>query len=141
MAVTHQWKWKRSAQVAGGRPATVKMTNGATALGKTYTPVILTSNLIVTPGAAGAVWGVAIPSAAISATKVPVIVSPDVFEVHCSGALALGAAVMIAADGGVLALTGTAALCCGTIVDFAVTDGKGHIQAKFVPSSYQQAGA
>lgn len=135
MAVTYQWKWIRGAK------QTHYFDNAATALGKTYTPVKVASNVLAVPTDACAVWGVAIPSAAASAKKVPVIVSNDIFEVQATGDLGLGASVMVNADGGVSALSGTAALECGVVVDYnPASDGIAHIQAKFVPQNTQATG-
>lgn len=141
MANTHRWKWIQSGS-GSGAAGTVKATNGAAALGTTYAPVVMTSNLLVTPAADGAaVWGVAIPKAAVSDTNVPVIVSNDIFEVKVTGDLNIGDAVMIGMNGGVLALAGTGAVACGTVVNYnPASDGIAHIKAKLAPNNTQQAG-
>lgn len=142
MATTYRWKWIRGGS-GNGSPGIVTAKNGTAALGTTYAPVVMTSNLLVCPAADGAaVWGVALPAAAASANDVPVIVSNDIFEVQTTGDLGIGDAVMVGMNGGVLALSGTGAVACGTVVDYnPASGGIAHIKAKFAPNNTQQSGS
>ncbi len=127
MALSYQWKWLR------GQNLTAKFNMGTTALGETYGPVIISSNLLELPTAGAELLGVVPSSAAASATGVPVIISDDVFEVQVKAEvdLALGDAVAIEADGSVDA-AGTGESVCGHIVDYApATGGIAHVKASF----------
>jgi hypothetical protein len=127
MAATYPWKWLR------GEKLTVKFDNAATALGITYSPVLVSSNLIGVPTQGCELLGVAIPSAAASETYVPIIVSDDVFEVQVKSGtnLGLGDKVQVEADGSVDAL-GAANNCAGAVVDYnPAASGIAHIKATF----------
>jgi len=52
MAATYQWKWLR------GQKQTAKFNNNTTALGITYSPVGLSSNLIAVPSVGTQLLGV-----------------------------------------------------------------------------------
>lgn len=127
MALSYQWKWLR------GQKLTARFSNGSDALGETYGPVILSSNLIGLPTAGVELLGVVPQSATASETNVPVIISNDIFEVQVKSgaALALGDPVAIEADGSVDVL-GAAESCVGYVVDYdPATSGIAHIQANF----------
>jgi len=139
MAATYQWKPVRGHNEPG---ATVKATNGSTALGITFSPVQITSNVLAVPTEGCALYGVAIPSAGASAEDVPVIVADAVYEVQTTGNLNVDDKVMLAADGGVLALAGTDCLECGVIVDYnPASAGIAHCRAKCTPNDGQSAGS
>ena len=113
-----QWKWQE------GQFLTVKMDNVSAACSDTFVPVGLTSNLMVEPqSAASSVFGVMVNKAGVSvlatdANDPPVvIVSEDIFEVRCTGNLALGEQVQVRADNSVETYT-TADLACGTVVNY-----------------------
>lgn len=134
MALSYQWKWLR------GQKLTAKFDCGTTALGETFGPVILSSNLVELPTAGVELLGVVPESAAASATGVPVIISNDIFEVQVKTGvnLALGDPVAIEADGSVDAL-GAAESCVGYVVDYdPATAGIAHIQANFTALAASQ---
>lgn len=125
MAVTYPWKWLR------GQKLTVKIDNAATALGMTFSPVKLSSNLVAVPTQGCELLGVAIPSAAASEASVPVIVSNDVYEVQVKSGtnLGLGDPVQLEADGSVDTLVATNT-CVGCVVDYnPAASGVAHILA------------
>ncbi len=116
---TYQWKFLR------GNPLTVKMDNVSVACTNTYVPVGLTSNLMVEPqSAASSVFGVMVNQAGASvlatdANDPPVVlVSEDaIYEVRCTGDLALGDQVQVTADNNVEPYI-SADLACGVVVDY-----------------------
>lgn len=127
MALSYQWKWLR------GQNLTAKFNMGTTALGETYGPVIISSNLLELPTAGAELLGVVPSSAAASATGVPVIISDDVFEVQVKAEvdLALGDAVAIEADGSVDAAADGESVC-GHVVDYTpASGGIAHVKASF----------
>lgn len=127
MALSYQWKWQR------GQRLTAKFNNGTTALGETFAPVILSSNLLELPTAGAELLGVVEANAGASETGVAVIVSDDIFEVQVkTGAnLALGDAVAAEADGSVDA-AGAGESVCGHVVDYdPASGGIAHIKASF----------
>lgn len=127
MALSYQWKWLR------GQNLTAKFNMGTTALGETYGPVIISSNLLELPTAGAELLGVVPSSAAASATGVPVIISDDVFEVQVKANvdLALGDAVAIEADGSVDAAADGESVC-GHVVDYnPASGGIAHVKASF----------
>jgi hypothetical protein len=127
MALSYQWKWLR------GQNLTAKFNMGTTALGETYGPVIISSNLLELPTAGAELLGVVPSSAAASATGVPVIISDDVFEVQVKAevTLALGDAVAIEADGSVDAAADGESVC-GHVVDYTpASGGIAHVKASF----------
>ena len=127
MALSYQWKWLR------GQNLTAKFNMGTTALGETYGPVIISSNLLELPTAGAELLGVVPSSAAASATGVPVIISDDVFEVQVKAevTLALGDAVSIEADGSVDAAADGESVC-GHVVDYTpASGGIAHVKASF----------
>lgn len=127
MALSYQWKWLR------GQNLTAKFNMGTTAMGRTYGPVIISSNLLELPTAGAELLGVVPSSAAASATGVPVIISDDVFEVQVKAEvdLALGDAVAIEADGSVDA-AGAGESVCGHVVDYdPASGGIAHVKASF----------
>lgn len=127
MALSYQWKWLR------GQNLTAKFNMGTTALGETYGPVIISSNLLELPTAGAELLGVVPSSAAASATGVPVIISDDVFEVQVKAEvdLALGDAVAIEADGSVDAAADGESVC-GHVVDYdPASGGIAHVKASF----------
>lgn len=134
MALSYQWKWLR------GQKLTAKFDCGTTALGETFGPVILSSNIVELPTAGVELLGVVPASAAASATGVPVIISNDIFEVQVKTGvnLALGDPVAIEADGSVDAL-GAAESCVGYVVDYdPAAGGIAHIQANFTALAASQ---
>ena len=127
MALSYQWKWLR------GQNLTAKFNMGTTAMGETYGPVIISSNLLELPTAGAELLGVVPSSAAASATGVPVIISDDVFEVQVKAKvdLALGDAVAIEADGSVDAAADGESVC-GHVVDYdPASGGIAHVKASF----------
>lgn len=127
MALSYQWKWQR------GQRLTAKFNNGTTALGETFAPVILSSNLLELPTAGAELLGVVEANAGASGTGLAVIISDDIFEVQIKAEvdLALGDAVAVEADGSVDA-AGAGESVCGHVVDYdPATGGIAHIKASF----------
>ncbi len=127
MALSYQWKWQR------GQRLTAKFNNGTTALGETFAPVILSSNLLELPTAGAELLGVVEANAGASETGLAVIISDDIFEVQIKAEvdLALGDAVAVEADGSVDA-AGAGESVCGHVVDYdPATGGIAHIKASF----------
>lgn len=127
MALSYQWKWQR------GQRLTAKFNNGTTALGETFAPVILSSNLLELPTAGAELLGVVEANAGASETGLAVIVSDDIFQVQVKTGvnLALGDAVAVEADGSVDA-AGAGESVCGHVVDYdPASAGIAHIKASF----------
>ncbi len=122
MANEFQWKYQY------GVPLTVTMNMASVAATRTNVPVGLTNNLIVEPqSAAASIFGVLLNQAGVSvlatdANDPPVVqVSEDViYEVRCSGDLALGEQVTVLADNSVTTFT-TGDLACGIVVNYNPT--------------------
>lgn len=134
MALSYQWKWLR------GQKLTAKFDCGTTALGETFAPVIISSNLVELPTAGAELLGVVPSSADASEVGVPVIISNDIFEVQVKAAvdLALGDPVAMEADGSVDAL-GAAESCVGYVVDYdPAAGGIAHVQANFTALAASQ---
>ena len=130
MSVDYQWTWLRG---QGRQALTAKFNNGTTAHDVTFQPCMLTSNLLEVPTQGAELIGVAIPDAAASETKVPIIISNDIFEVQLASAQnpGLGDEVTIEADGSVSA-RGAGDSICGVIVDYdPASGGIAHIRANF----------
>ena len=130
MSVDYQWKWLRG---QGRQALTAKFNNGTTAHDVTFQPCILSSNLLEVPTQGAELIGVAIPDAAASETKVPIIISNDIFEVQLASAQnpGLGDEVTIEADGSVSARAAGDSIC-GVIVDYdPASGGIAHIRANF----------
>lgn len=119
MANEFQWKYQY------GTPLTVKMNMVSVAASRTNVPVGLTSNLMVEPQSNNAsIFGVLLNQAGASvlatdANDPPVVqVSEDViYEVRCSGNLAMGEQVTVLADNAVTSFT-TGDLACGIVVNY-----------------------
>lgn len=127
MALSYQWKWLR------GQKLTAKFNMGTTAMGETYGPVRIASNLLELPTQGCELLGVVPESAAASATDVPVIISEDIFEVQVKPGtdLAIGAEVQVEADGSVDTLAATNN-CVGVVVDYnPASGGIAHVKAVF----------
>ena len=127
MSVDYRWKWLR------GQGLTAKFNNGTTAHDVTYQPCILDSNLLEVPTQGAELIGVAVPDAAASDTKVPIIISNDIFEVQLASAQdpGLGDEVTIEEDGSVSERAAGDSIC-GVIVDYdPASGGIAHIRANF----------
>lgn len=127
MALSYQWKWLR------GQKLTAKFNMGTTAMGETFGPARIASNLLELPTQGCELLGVVPESAAASATDVPVIISEDIFEVQVKPGtdLAIGAEVQVEADGSVDTLVATNN-CAGVVVDYnPASGGIAHVKAVF----------
>lgn len=131
MAATYQWEWERG---PASSPFTVKIPNGSTALGITYSPVLVSSNALGVPTQGAELLGVAVPNAAANEDNIPVIVGADnVFRVQVKAGTNLNVTdpVQVEADGSVDALVATNA-CVGTVVDYnPAAGGIAHVKAIF----------